>query len=376
METDAPAAILPDRLIWIDRLRGVAALAIVVFHYHHFYLADFAARPTIPPADTFPYAALLLPLYSAWAARAVELFWMISGVVFLHVYRERTTTVWRFAVARFARLYPLHLLTLLAVAALQIYSLHAVGHWQIYGNNDLKHFLLQLGLMSNSVSLSNGLSYNGPIWSVSLEVPVYVMFLALLPVMRRAALATSVAALIAAGFLMSIDLPLIGAPVFLCAFYFFFGCLLYHLFRLAGGAAGPTSGVALLCCAIGAAGIAWNSIDFAVAGFAGAAIVGALAAERGSMLRERLSWLGDLSYAVYLVHVPLQMLLLLVADRFFDGTRAFAASALLLPLYLAATLAVAHVLHFRFERPLGRFLNRTLAPGPRSHPLTIHGERP
>ena len=45
-------------------LRVLAALAVVVFHYHHFYLADQMARPDIPARSSFPYASLLGPLFA------------------------------------------------------------------------------------------------------------------------------------------------------------------------------------------------------------------------------------------------------------------------------------------------------------------------
>ncbi len=172
---------LPQRLYWIDWTRGMAALVIVVFHYHHFYLRNSEDRPNLPQITEFPFGEILFPVFSSGAAHAVELFWLISGVVFMHVYSQRRTGLWNFGVARVARLFPLHLATLCLVAVIQIVSLQITGHWQIYGNNDLKHFGLQLLLSSNSVNLSHGLSFNGPIWSVSLEVPVYFLFLFLLP---------------------------------------------------------------------------------------------------------------------------------------------------------------------------------------------------
>ncbi len=137
------------RYFWVDALRGIAALCIVVFHYHHFYLEDAFGRDAIPPITEFPYASVVWPLYSSFAANAVEMFWLISGFVFAHVYLHRPTSAWQFSVARFARLYPLHFATLLYVAILQLVSLNLVGHWQIYANNDTKHFILQLFMSSN-----------------------------------------------------------------------------------------------------------------------------------------------------------------------------------------------------------------------------------
>ena len=40
---------MPDRFVWIDAMRGLAALAVVVFHYHHFYYPTPARATRCPP---------------------------------------------------------------------------------------------------------------------------------------------------------------------------------------------------------------------------------------------------------------------------------------------------------------------------------------
>lgn len=174
------------RFQWVDALRGIAAMVIVVNHYHHFYLADAYDRAAIPEVEYFPYASILMPLYGPFAANAVELFWLISGFVFAHVYLAREASAWEFGVARFARLYPLHFATLIYVAAMQSVSQSMVGHWQVYGNNDVKHFFLQVFMSSNWSNWDRGLSFNGPIWSVSLEISIYALFFISIWIMKRA----------------------------------------------------------------------------------------------------------------------------------------------------------------------------------------------
>ncbi|MEM0944837.1 MAG: acyltransferase family protein, partial [Pseudomonadota bacterium] len=119
-------AVAPRTFHLLHGARGVAALAVVIFHYNHFYLADHTARDALPAVEAYPYAAILAPIYQH-GDFAVELFWVISGFVFAHAYLNRPTSPWRFAVARVARLYPLHLLTLLLVAGLQAASLAFAG---------------------------------------------------------------------------------------------------------------------------------------------------------------------------------------------------------------------------------------------------------
>lgn len=334
----------------------------MIFHYHHFYLADAFDRSSVPPTSDFPYASLVWPLYSPLAANAVEMFWLISGFVFAHVYLNRRATAWQFGVARFARLYPLHFATLVYVAALQLVSLFAAGHWQIYGNNDAWHFLLQLLFASNWTTWARGLSYNGPIWSVSLEIGVYVIFFLSLFLLRRRPLLVTMSICAASWAIVVFStgpLPVVTLGVFRCAGYFFLGTLLYLL----GPGTSTVRMVTLLCAGSVAvlSGALLGYGDLAISGFSVAAL--SLCARLDHILPRigiRLSVLGDISYSVYLVHVPIQMTVLLLADCFFGGTRGFAGSFLTLPLYFSVSVLVAFFVHRNFERPAGSFIRQRL----------------
>ncbi|ARE42540.1 O-acyltransferase (plasmid) [Rhodovulum sp. P5] len=347
--------------VWIDAVRGIAALAVVVFHYHHFYLADALARPGLPETSSFPWAALFDPLYRH-GHYAVELFWVISGFVFAHVYLPRPTTARNFAAARLARLYPLHLATLLLVAGVQMFSLNRLGHWQIYANNDLPHFLMNLGMASHWTYLTPGLSFNGPIWSVSLELLSYGLFFLSLGLLRRggagfaAALTAACFGIYASGLSLP---PLRLTDIFLCATLFFTGTTLYFLHGLAETRR-AWDGVTL-------AGLAGLSMLALMAGRDDVALIGICAAiVLVTAMLDRLfprvpavfRMLGDTSYSIYLVHVPMQMIVLTAADLFFGGSRAFATHPLTLPVYVLAALGLAWVVHVRFERPVGRALRR------------------
>lgn len=348
------------RYHWVDALRGVAALSIVVFHYHHFYLADAFDRPSIPPVSEFPYASVIGFLYSSFSANAVELFWLISGFVFSHVYLYRSTPAWQFGVARFARLYPVHFATLIYVAALQVFSINMLGHWQIYGNNDVRHFTLQLFMSSNWTNLSRGLSYNGPIWSVSLEIFVYAIFFVCLPALRRHKLFASLALLIfswAMAYYNFADIPALNRQVFECAGYFFLGVFLY---RASPGHSGLNSIiVTIMGLIVLILGLFFGLEDLAVSGLS-ASIV-AVAARLDYIFPTAgfsLSVLGNISYSIYLVHVPIQMTALVIADLFFDGDRDFASSYFTLPVYLGASIALALVVHRKYEQPMGFLIRK------------------
>jgi peptidoglycan/LPS O-acetylase OafA/YrhL len=79
-----------------------------------------------------------------------------------------------------ARLWPLHLLTLMLVAVLQAAYAGLNGTDFIYHQNNLKHFLLSLPLMQYWGWQDNQ-SFNGPSWSLSTEMLAYAVFWLTLP---------------------------------------------------------------------------------------------------------------------------------------------------------------------------------------------------
>jgi peptidoglycan/LPS O-acetylase OafA/YrhL len=176
----AAAAVRSNKLLGLELLRFLAAFAILIFHYRQFaFLGD---REVGLVQDRLPFYWLFTPLYHS-GPYAVRMFWCISGFIFFWKYRDavasRLLDGWKFFVLRFSRLYPLHLVTLLFVAALQPLYFQLNGYFFVYQNNDALHFLLQL-LMASNATTQEALSFNGPIWSISVEVLVYFFFFMIL----------------------------------------------------------------------------------------------------------------------------------------------------------------------------------------------------
>ena len=140
----------------MDGLRGLAALAVVLFHFNIFFLPQ--AR---------------LPLVGR-AYLAVDFFFLLSGFVMAHVYGRSLASNWRmhawqFARARFARLYPLF-----AVTTLTMVIIFALSHIPLIfvsfsgGSLALQPFVLQ--------QWASGLNWDYPSWSISTEAEAYVFF--------------------------------------------------------------------------------------------------------------------------------------------------------------------------------------------------------
>lgn len=353
---EATHAARQPRLHLVDGLRGLAAACVLFFHYSHFYQTGAAMENLPLYRERMPFHAVLWPLYEH-GNLAVQLFWLISGFVFALVYCGRPSTTRSFVVNRVARLYPLHLLTLFVVALLQVVSLARLGHWIIYPNNDAGHFLLQLVFLGWLAS--DGSSFNGPIWSVSVELVAYALFWLSRRQMTRLGLIGPVSAALAALLLMQ----LFGhQPVIACLYYFFAGVALAVLLRSGLGA--QTLGWLASLALLGGIGLALAGSqdvrDYVALPAAGGGLILllALAEDRaGARLRHAAEVLGDSSYSLYLWHVPLQMVLVLALAPLIPIDR-LADSPLFLALFIALAFTLARMSFLWFERPARDWLRR------------------
>lgn len=364
----APGA-RPRRILELDALRGVAALGVVFWHYGvHF--------------DARPLQFLLLPFYNA-GFLLVDFFFVLSGFVIAGAYwREpRRRNFGRNVWARIARLYPLHLATLL-VTLLLLAALPAGVPRDpefVPPANDLRHLVLNL-LLLNQVGLQTGYSFNTPAWSISAEFVINVAFLwaiALAPRVRAAALLLGVAAAVALGATSTppyvegqFAFGWIDVGLLRCVLGFFAGVAL-HLLVAAGWLdrlrAAPRladalavlalSSLVLLLVASGRHPPAWHypvSIAIATACVASTPF----SPLAGRLLRRRaLTFLGDISYSVYLVHFPLQLALYVLVAH--GRAAPDYASPWMLLAFVAAVIAVSAVTHRRLElRWQARLLGR------------------
>lgn len=169
-----------SKLLGLELVRFISALSVLVWHYQHFFY--IANKPTDFIRENQPFYGFLRLFYDH-GHYGVQVFWCISGFIFFWKYRDAISSkavTWRkFFVLRFSRLYPLHLVTLILVLALQFIYFSQRNYFFVYQDNDLYHFALQLFLASNW-SYERAASFNGPIWSISVEVLVYLCFFVVL----------------------------------------------------------------------------------------------------------------------------------------------------------------------------------------------------
>lgn len=166
-----------EKLLGLEILRFSSAVAILTWHYQMFsYVGtesvNFASQQQ-------PFYAFFYLFYN-YGGAGVQIFWTISGFIFAFNYsskiQDRVVSTKKFLVARFSRLYPLHLLTLCLVAILQmLYGFVSRGQSFVYSWNSIYDFLLHL-FFASAWGFENRLGFNGPVWSISIEILVYVIF--------------------------------------------------------------------------------------------------------------------------------------------------------------------------------------------------------
>ena len=349
-----------EKLLGLELLRFGAAVAILVFHYQHFWYVGVAAKDFNLWSQ--PLYGVLWPLYH-YGHYGVEIFWCVSGYIFFWKYRKTIATKsiggWRFFVLRFSRLYPLHLLTLLGVAALQAAYLRTQGSYFVYSANDIGHFVLQL-LFASNWTPSQPASFNGPIWSISIEVLVYFIFYACLRITGASAWPSLA---LVAGSCLAVATGH-GHNLVVCIAFFFAG----GLAAILGGYAdkrrieAPIAAATAIALVLGLAMAYWLRVPaykpFPVWTLliAVSALV-FLVARRFPVprrMRRGIEVAGNLTYASYLLHFPIQLTVVLT----------FALIGKAVPMqrvgfflaYIAGTLALSYVVYRYFEAPAQNFI--------------------
>ncbi len=297
---------------------------------------------------------------------AVQFFWMISGFIFAFAYGKPGVGLWEYSSRRFARLYPLHFVTLLLVAVLQMLLVALVGINLFIPHNDLWHFVLNLFFIS-SLGLEAGPSFNWPIWSVVVEVPIYILFWF---TVRYLPMNFLVALVISALFFLSQDY-IRFTHVDYCGMLFFLGVALYYACQWFE--AKVLAGVSAMAWVFGLLAI------FAVPAVASSqtltlvivfsplltlfAGLDRMWPGKSEML-DRMARFGDLSYSIYLLHMPVMMALTaLIVMLGID--RGILSGVWTIVAFVLVTIWLSRLSLKWIEYPARRWLRQALKPKPK-----------
>lgn len=354
--TATPARSGAVRFHFLDAMRGVAALWVVLYHMlegHH-----LSALETVLPR---PLLALL-----AYGYLGVPIFFVISGFVIAHsVGSERVTGgfVARFIARRSLRLDPPYWASIVFFVALQWLSMRFVAGKQASypdGQTVLAHLFYLQGILGRP-------AINTVYWTLCLEVQFYLSYVLLLGLVQRAGsgqprptiLMLAVAATLA-------SLPgLFGAltPAATIVWFpglwygFLLGVCTYWCYRELLDVRIWAGYVAL----VALAGLL-RSDPFALAAAATAIAFHFLTRGDGLARLTGARWLqhlGRVSYSLYLVHNPFTGAFYAVAYRL-TGRSVALEAAWFLPAVLA-NVAAASLFWWLIERPSARLSSRLFA---------------
>ena len=167
-----------ERLYLLDLARAVAATCVVLQHYQHFYTIDYNQKQNFTKSLQ-PFYNIIQPFYE-FGTVAVQFFFVLSGFIFFMFYRnrilEQTINFRNFLILRLTRLYPLHLLTLIFVLAMQYFYNHNFSEYFIYKSNDFINFVAHFFLIQEWGLIGETGSFNAPSWSISVELFLYISF--------------------------------------------------------------------------------------------------------------------------------------------------------------------------------------------------------
>ena len=361
-----------QRLVGLEVLRFLAAIGVLVWHYQHFTFTG----PSGPDWDPgrLPLRWLFAPFY-AYGHAGVSLFWCLSGFLFTWKYRgavaDNGISFGHFLWRRFSRLYPLHLVTLLTVALLQ--PLYAAQYDKdfVYIFNDSQHFVLNL-MFANWWGFQSGQSFNGPSWSVSAEVLIYLLFYG---VARCAGRAWWIDLVVVAGFAVvpAVVVAVTGSKLSFtgAGLFFYIGASTLHAYQWIETSAlshrwwivGLCGAAVTVCVGL----TAWRVVAIAGASlvmFPALILLMQLAVRpEGRWWKSWLTGLGNLTYAGYMLHFPMQLAAMLVFGMLAVPVSDLIYADWFMLSYLGSVLSAAFMVFCWIERPAQTWLRRLARSG-------------
>ncbi|WP_428662703.1 acyltransferase family protein [Runella sp.] len=313
-------------------LRGIAALLTVMFHVD--LMLGGGGNLLLKFKDSLLFTRMYL---------MVDFFFILSGFIMVHVYGRwfadsvSSSEFRRFTVARFARVYPLHFVTLVYCVGLKLWFVAAGGvdtnPMDTVSNNwaAIPSHLLLL----HSMNVNEWFTWNNASWSISTEWWMYMLFPFLVkPFMGLKSLGRAVVVLACfAGylFIMFVIVPIVTVPASIpfvavnpadltinvsyqygflrCLFGFVLGMMVYQYYVEGAAKRLFANGYVLVLFTLGLG----LCLHFAVPDVVTVAFFPLilLSAAYGSQRTDAffgtapLQRIGDWSFSIYLVHQPL-----------------------------------------------------------------------
>ncbi|MFD2740027.1 acyltransferase family protein [Sulfitobacter aestuarii] len=338
-----PAAHVPRRQLQsLQAVRAVAALLVVMFHMNVHTLPDTLSAPSLWRGFDMGYAG-------------VEVFFVLSGFIMFYVHSGdfgRPDRFWSYLSKRFTRIYPFFWLVLVLIVLLRL------------GSGGEVPGALTLAVSAMLLPFKE-LHVLGVQWTLSFEMLFYLIFGLLILNLRIGLLLGGL------WFAICAILALIGssttAILFLFSAYnllFLLGLLAAMLWPRVTSGAPVLFGLGIMIFLVTGLGEALGGVEYykplrtLLYGVGGAFIIAALAAlENAARLRvpQFLVFLGNASYAIYLIHIAAMSITAFVLKKLGLGDLPTPVLAILL--FVGAMLA-GGLLHVFAEKPIISALRR------------------
>jgi peptidoglycan/LPS O-acetylase OafA/YrhL len=323
-----------DRVSYLSNLtplRGIAALLTVIFHINIVFWGDM-----VPASGSLLMSHLYL---------MVDFFFILSGFIMCHVYGRRFTDQVRkaefrkFTIARFSRVYPLHLATLVfMIFILFVFAkLGVPKNALLQADNSLYSVFTNLFLVQ-AMNFNKWFTWVHASWSISTEWWAYMIFPFLVaPFFRMKSRGRIIICILCiAGYICSswFLAPLVTTPAEFhwsgvkpadwslnlayqygfarCICGFVLGMMTHHAFRDQWGKKILGNGWAMILFTAAAfISMHFNLPDFIIVSFFPFIILsGAYGSERINKIftSTPLQRLGDWSFSIYMIHQPFLIL--------------------------------------------------------------------
>ncbi|CAN5254611.1 acyltransferase [soil metagenome] len=305
-----PAA--SQRFDVLDALRGLCALLVVFFH--------LPVSSHLHPLPLFRHGYLF-----------VDFFFVLSGFVIAHAYGGRLGSirdVAPFIAKRLGRVWPLHAVMLAAFIGIELCRLwfHIDAATPFVRDRSMGAIFTNL-LLVQSFDIHDYLTWNGPAWSISVEMGAYVLFAAVMVLAPRRFVPLSLIIVVAGALIV-----LAFAPRFMnttynfgfprAAYGFFLGCLVHRIWLRTPPAFSPVVAgwLQAVCLVLVGAYVTYAQGPWTVAAPLFFAVsIWIFAEERGLVSRvlsvRPMLALGHWSYSIYMVHMFVITVMLILARK-------------------------------------------------------------
>jgi len=342
---------------YIELLRFISAFAVIMAHYMHFFepfnklsnLYIFTGYLQFN-SDHLPFHSFLKNFYE-FGHMGVFFFWQLSGFVLAHAYLNNLRYKIKFReffINRFARLYPLHFISLILLILIQLLLFKNFGSYQITdnsfykGENSIRNLIYHI-LFISGWSTESKITFNFPIWSVSIEIIIYFLFFYLLKPLYKYKLVFTIFVLVLFIYLDKSEYKLFFVD---CGRYFFSGTLIYFLSEKLKN----KNNILILSVFLMILTLIGN---FKYNLFFSSIIFFTLFLENidNSKYKNSFSILGNLTYSSYLLHVPLQLSFIFLFGLFKLNFEIFTTNVFFI-LYLCLIFFISFCSYKYIENPL------------------------